>query len=331
MKSWLNAYGGVLTIPVIGILMIPIFGLTRAFAAEIPAPTVETKQPVKEFFIEVSEIEHELYPGGPKIMAWAFNKQVPGPVLRVTEGDLVRVHFTNKHTSNHTLHFHGLNVPNEMDGVAYGHMSHLEVEPEKTHTYEFVANPAGTHMYHCHVNSPQHIDMGMVGVLIVDPKDKKNEPVVDQERVLLLDDWYVNDNGGQEAMAHPAMVSWANYFTVNGKAFPATEPIILTKNERIRIRMINVGYQVHSMHLHGNFFVVTHKDGHPMRIPQEQDTILIGPGERYDLVVTATNPGLWLFHCHIVPHVTNDGEYPGGMLIPVITKEEKPAADHQHQ
>ena len=97
-------------------------------------------------------------------------------VARVTEGDLVRVRFTNKHTSNHTLHFHGLNVPNEMDGVAYGHLNHLEVKPGETHTYEFVADPAGTHMYHCHVNSPQHIDMGMVGVLIVEPKDKRSEP-----------------------------------------------------------------------------------------------------------------------------------------------------------
>lgn len=285
-----------------------------------------SKQPVKEFFISVAETEHELYPGGPKIQAWAFNGQVPGPVLRVTEGDLVRVHFTNKHTSNHTLHFHGLNVPNEMDGVAYGHLKHLEVKPGETHTYEFVADPAGTHMYHCHVNSPQHIDMGMVGVLIVEPKDKRREPKVDKERVLLLDDWYVNEYGGHEAMAHPAMIHQANYFTVNGKAFPAIEPIKLVQGETVRVRMINVGYQAHSMHLHGHSFVVTHRDGRPVKVPQEQDTLLIGPGERYDLVFTATNPGLWLFHCHVVPHVTNDGEYPGGLLIPVVTEARKVSA-----
>lgn len=278
------------------------------------------KRPVKEFSISVAEAEHELYPGGPKIKAWAFNGQVPGPTLRVTEGDLVRVHFTNKHTSNHTLHFHGLNVPNEMDGVAYGHLHHLEVKPGETRTYEFVADPAGTHMYHCHVNSPHHIDMGMVGILIVEPKDKRAGPHVDKEAVLLLDDWYVNEHGGHEAMAHPAMIHQANYFTVNGKAFPAVEPIKLIQGETVRVRMINVGYQAHSMHLHGHSFVITHRDGHPVKVRQEQDTVLIGPGERYDLVFTATNPGLWLFHCHVVPHVTNDGQYPGGLLIPVVTE-----------
>lgn len=294
--------------------------------ADLDGTGVAMERPVKEFSISVAETQHELYPGGPKIQAWAFNGQVPGPILRVTEGDLVRVHFTNKHTSNHTLHFHGLNVPNDMDGVAYGHLSHLEVKPGETHTYEFVAEPAGTHMYHCHVNSPQHIDMGMVGILIVEPKDKRAEPKVEKEAVLLLDDWYVNDNGGHEAMAHPAMIHQANYFTVNGKAFPAVEPIKLVQGETVRVRLINVGYQAHSMHLHGHSFVVTHRDGRPVKVPQEQDTLFIGPGERYDLVFTATNPGLWLFHCHVVPHVTNDGQYPGGLLIPVVTEARKSAA-----
>lgn len=282
-----------------------------------------SKQSVKEFSIAVAETEHEFYPGGPKIQAWAFNGKVPGPTLRVTEGDLVRVRFTNNHTSNHTLHFHGQNVSNEMDGVAYGHLSHLEVKPGETHTYEFVADPAGTHMYHCHVNSPQHIDMGMVGLLIVEPKDKRGEPKVDKETVLLIDDWYINDNGGHEAMAHPAMIHQANYFTVNGKAFPGVEPIKMLQGEKVRVRMINVGYQAHSMHLHGHSFTVTHKDGHAMKVAQELDTLLIGPGERYDLVFAATNPGLWLFHCHVVPHVTNDGQYPGGLLIPVVTEARK--------
>jgi manganese oxidase len=276
------------------------------------------KHPVKEFSLSISEVEHELYPGGPKFPAWGFDGKVPGPVLYATEGDLVKVYFTNNHTTEHTIHFHGLHVPNEMDGVAVGHLSHLEVKPGETHTYEFIAGPPGTHIYHCHVNSPMHIDMGMSGVFIVYPKDKRNEPKVDKETVLLLDDWYINEFGGQEAMAHPVMIQQANYFTVNGKSFPATEPIKLTQGETIRVRMANISYQAHFMHLHGNSFVVTHKDGYRVKTPQEQDAVLIGPGERYDLVFTAKNTGLWLFHCHIVPHVTNDGDYPGGLLVPVV-------------
>jgi len=309
-----------------------VLGLTVIVVTgwRISAASKGNARPVKEFYLDVSEFEHELYPGGPKLMVWGFNRQIPGPTLRVTEGDRVRVHFVNHHTSNHTLHFHGLNVRNEMDGVAYGPMHHLEVKPGETHTYDFVADPAGTHMYHCHVNSPQHIDLGMVGVFIVEPKDKSGEPKVDKEQVLLLDDWYVNEQGGQEPMAHPAMVRDANYFTVNGKSFPATEPIKLAQGEKMRVRMINVGYQAHSMHLHGQSFLVTHKDGHPVKTPQEQDTVLIGPGERYDLVFTAKNPGLWLFHCHVVPHATNDGAYPGGLLVPVLTEAKKTARPEKH-
>jgi FtsP/CotA-like multicopper oxidase with cupredoxin domain len=127
-------------------------------------------------------------------------------------------------------------------------------------------------------------------------------------------------------MAHPAMIQQANYFTVNGKAFPVVDPIKLVAGETVRVCMVNVGYQAHSMHLHGHAFVVTHRDGRPIKIPQEQDTVLIGPGERYDLVFTATTPGLWLFHCHVVPHVTNDGAYPGGLLIPVVTEAQQAAA-----
>ncbi len=309
----------------------PAVALAVLFAfASLGRAEASPARPVKEFTLSVAETEHEFYPGGPKIMAWAFNGQVPGPTLRVTEGDLVRVHFTNRHTSNHTLHFHGMNLSNEMDGVAYGPLHHHEVKPGETRTYEFVADPPGTHMYHCHVNSPQHIDMGMVGILIVEPKDKSREPKVDKEHVMLLDDWYVNDQGNHEPMAHPAMIHQANYFTVNGKAFPATEPIKLVQGETVRVRMINVGYQTHSMHLHGHSFVVTHKDGRPVKYPQEQDTVLIGPGERYDLVFTATNPGLWLFHCHVVPHVTNDGAYPGGLLVPVVTEAPQPGAAGGH-
>src|SRR5688572_26067221 len=164
------------------ILGVMVLGYNLAETAPDAKP-LSPARPVKEFRISVAEHEHELFPGGPKIQAWAFNGQVPGPVLRVTEGDLVRVHFTNNHTSNHTLHFHGMNLTNEHDGVAYGHLGHLEVKPGESRTYEFVADPAGTHMYHCHVNSPQHIDMGMMGTLIVEPKSKRGEPKVDLEKV----------------------------------------------------------------------------------------------------------------------------------------------------
>ena len=164
-------------------------------------PTGETK----EFTLYVHRMTHELYPGASMAM-WGFSlsedpatAQVPGPTLRVTEGDRVLVTLRSTVAGfNHTLHWHGQNVPYQMDGVPF--VSQNPVGPDEEFTYEFIAKPAGTYWYHCHVDAQHHVDMGMYGALIVDPQDPAEDPPYDQEFVMILDEMdRFHLEGGQPA------------------------------------------------------------------------------------------------------------------------------------
>ncbi|MGH7407704.1 MAG: multicopper oxidase family protein [Candidatus Methylomirabilales bacterium] len=306
-----------------------LVALGMLLVASHAGEAAQGKKPDKEVTLTVTETPHQFFPGGPTILTWAFNGTVPGPELRVRQGERVRVTFRNETNSEHTIHFHGLHLPNNMDGVPG--ISQDPVPPGGTFVYDFVARTPGTHMYHCHVNSPHHVDMGMYGAFIVEPKDKRGEPRVDKDVTLMLDEWIIDEDSGDHAtMSHPRLLKDANYFTINGKSFPATAPLKVKEGERIRIRLINIGYLVHSMHIHGHGVEVTHMDGHRLREPLHKDTILIGPGERYDFVFTADNPGTWLFHDHIIPFATNDGEYPGGLVMAIVY-EGKAAAPAKHK
>ncbi len=271
--------------------------------------TAEQNRPVKEFTLEVRAIQHELAPGM-RVQAWAFGfpgqpATVPGPVLKVQQGDLVRVTFKNTHDQPHTIHFHGVtSLSQAMDGAP--HTSKM-VMPGESFTYEFVATNPGSHMYHCHVQTNLHMDMGMYGALVVEPA----KPLVkaDVEQILILDEWDSRQN--PKASKH---VSNPNYFLVNGKSFPATQDIVLPEGKIGLIRLINAGYQGHSMHMHGHSFLVVAKDGYPLPEPYFADTLPIMPGERYDIVVRGRK-GDFPFHDHVVSDVTNNGVYPGGMLL----------------
>lgn len=237
----------------------------------------------------------------PIVTVWAFNGTLPGPTLRVEEGDLVRVHFTNTHHQPHTIHWHGIYADQKYDGVPH---TSKAIMPGETYVYEFVAERAGTYIYHCHVDSYRHIDMGMYGALIVDPKEK----TWDQEYTLVLDDW--------DADIVPLAQNYEpehNYFLINGKAFPDLPTLPLKVGETTRIRLINVGYNNYSMHMHGPHFTVMATDSHDLPMPYNKDTLDIAPGERYDIEVTPTKAGAYPFHAHNIQYVRN--LYPGGMHI----------------
>lgn len=165
----------------------------EAMLAAPPGSDVRPTGAVKDFTLYVHRMTHALYPGASMAM-WGFSlgdepstASVPGPTLRVTEGDTVRVTLQATFAGfNHTLHWHGQHVPYEMDGVPY--VSQDPVEPDQSFTYEFVAKPAGTYWYHCHVDAQHHIDMGMYGALIVDPQRAEDDPAYDQDYVMILDD-----------------------------------------------------------------------------------------------------------------------------------------------
>lgn len=251
------------------------------------------------------------------VTAWGYNGQVPGPEFWVDEGDRVRINFRNELPVPTTIHWHGIDVPIEMDGVP--HISQEPVAPGETFVYEFDAVPAGTFWYHSHFDSARQLDMGLSGAFVVRGRD---EPDYDVDVVQLLDEWIRLPDGrnGWEGVAHaghnPGEYNW---FTINGKPFPATEEIVVSDGDLVRIRVVNVGYQAHPMHQHGKRFTVVAKDGAPLPEPYQADTVLVGAGERYDYEFVADRPGSWMFHCHILHHVGNDAVEPGGLMTFVST------------
>jgi FtsP/CotA-like multicopper oxidase with cupredoxin domain len=243
---------------------------------------------VKVFNLTVDEVDWEVEPGK-VVAARGYNGAVPGPILRATEGDPVRIVVKNNLTESTTIHWHGLFVPNHMDGVPF--INQDPIKSGETFTYEFTLKNSGTHMYHSHHNSMDQVNRGLLGAFIVDPKDPSTYPAYDREYIMVLNDLTLG-------------------FTINGKSFPATDAIVANKGERVLIRYMNEGVMNHPMHLHGMPQTIIAKDGWPLPAPPKCDTVDVAPGNRYDVLVDATEEGIWAFHCHILSHA----EGPQGMF-----------------
>ncbi|MFQ5509809.1 MAG: multicopper oxidase domain-containing protein [Leptospirillia bacterium] len=263
---------------------------------------------IEDVYIEVAD--------GLKYHTFAFNGQVPGPLIHVQEGDDITVNVTNLTALPHTIHWHGILQKGtwQMDGVPA--ITQKPIEPGDSFTYKFVADPTGTLWYHCHVNVNEHVAIrGMWGPLIVDPKKPTElEKKVTKDFILMLstyDSKYANKPGFG---GHPTEEGDMDYFGLNGRAFPNTQPMRIEEGDVVRVRLYGAGGGIHEMHTHGHSFKVTHKDGYPLPEPYMADTVMVGPGERYDLIFEADNPGRFIFHDHMDTHVTNAGKYPGGIV-----------------
>jgi FtsP/CotA-like multicopper oxidase with cupredoxin domain len=254
----------------------------------VPMP-YEMDGDVKVFSIVCQEVDWEVEKGV-TAKAMTYNGRVPGPEIRVTEGERIRVICTNEMSQSTAIHWHGLKLPNSQDGVPM--ITQPLITPGETFTYEFTVRNAGTHMYHSHHNSAEQVSRGLLGPFIVEPRDKSREPQVAAEYNMVL-----NDSG-------------LGTFTFNGKGFPYTQPIIAKLGDKIRVRYFNEGFMIHPMHLHGLPQLVIAKDGYYLPMPFMCDTLNIAPGERYDVIVDCDEPGVWAFHCHILTHA----EGPMGMF-----------------
>lgn len=292
----------------------------------------------KVFALETSVIEWNILPNEP-VLAYAYNSQVPGPTIRVTEGDTLKVTLRNELNEPTSIHWHGLHVPNAMDGVPP--LTQAAVEPGGSFLYEFVVSHAGTFMYHSHVDAAEQIDRGLYGPLIVDPQlANTGETEFDKEFTMMLSAWNIPqpEGGAGAAMAGMEDASSSekateesgnlsmrmdyNYFTINGKAFPEVPTWTVNEGDLVRVRMINISNLAHPMHLHGQDFKVVAKDGEPLR-PEQQlvmNTLSVDAGETYDVVFVAESPGTWVFHCHELHHTENDGVEPGGLMQAIETK-----------
>ncbi|HET7623432.1 MAG TPA: multicopper oxidase domain-containing protein [Gemmatimonadaceae bacterium] len=269
---------------------------TKGKGNQLLAPRIE--KGVKVYELTAREIDWETEPGK-KVKAWAYNDQVPGPQIRVREGDRVRVVLKNELSESTSIHFHGLEVPIDQDGVPF--ITQQPIKPGDTYAYEFVVPNSGSHMYHSHHNSAKQVGMGLLGAFIVEPKRERAVEQADVDYVMILNDGF-------------------HGYTLNGKGFPATEPIKAKLGQKVRIRYMNEGMMIHPMHLHGMHMTVIDKDGWPQPQPWKCDTLNIAPGERWDVIVNCTNPGTWAFHCHILPHAESEhGMF--GMVTALIVEK----------
>src|SRR5215211_1739414 len=246
---------------------------------------------VKVFNVTCQVIQWEHAPGK-VVEAYSYNGVVPGPEIRVTEGDKVRVVVKNDMPFSTAVHFHGVMLPNAMDGVPF--ITQPPIKPGEIFTYEFQAREgnAGSHMYHSHHNSAEQVTKGLLGAFIIEPKDPTTRPAFDVEYTMILNDGPI---GG---------------FTINGKGFPATQPLVAKKGQRVLVRFMNEGLMIHPMHLHGMPMTVIARDGYLLPTPYRCDTLEVDPGQRTEVIIEATELGVWAFHCHVLNHA----EGPTGMF-----------------
>lgn len=259
------------------------------------------------FRLSVGKVTWTIAPGT-RVNALAYNAQVPGPVIRGKVGDRLRVDVTNTLDEPTSVHWHGLSVPNAMDGA--GDVTQKPIQPGETFTYRFTLTRPGTYFYHSHTAADRQVALGLSGALIVDggPVEK-----VAADVPMMLGEWTIAPDGNVPSMEMEGALP--NWFTINGKSWPDTGVIRVRKGESVRIRFIGAGQFAHPMHIHGGSFRIVATDGNPVPRAAQllKDTVMVAPGERYDVVWTAEEKGTWLVHCHILHHTTNDGaEVNGG-------------------
>lgn len=278
---------------------------------------------LREFELTIEEVEIEVASGF-KAKVWAFNGQVPAPLIHIQEGDELEVTVHNNTTLNHTVHWHGIFQTNswQMDGVP--DVSQPAIEPGGSFTYRFVADKAGSLWYHCHVNTAEHIDLrGMWGPMIVEPKEPTDlEKEVTKDAILMFSGWAssVAQEYGENGLPNRVL----DYFSINGKSHPSNQPLRVKEGDVLRLRLYAPTSPV-AFHLHGHDVLVTHKDGTPLPQPYYADVVPVQPGERYDVIVRMNNPGIWMVHDHIEENTTAAGkEGAGSMLVVEYEGIEKP-------
>ena len=252
---------------------------------------------VKVFNIAVEHVRTEFVPGR-IVDAWGFNGSVPGPTVQVNEGDRVRMIVENRLPEPYSMHWHGLEVPSNMDGMPG--ISQDPIAPGAKFVYEFTLRQNGTFFYHSHMAMQEM--MGTIGLFVVHPR-QAHTPRVDRDFGVILQGWAILPNN----TIPNSLAMEFNWVTMNGKAGPAMTPMLCKRGERVRIRIVNLGMDHHPMHLHGHQFYVTGTEGGRIRTTavEPANTVLVGVAQARDIEFVADNPGDWHFHCHLPHHMMN--------------------------
>lgn len=255
---------------------------------------------VKVFHLIAEPIRREFAPGF-WVNCWGYNGSSPGPTIEAVEGDRVRIFVTNKLNEATSIHWHGIILPNGMDGVTG--LTQKPILPGETFKYEFTLKQNGTFMYHPHSDEMTQIALGMMGFFIIHPKEG-DQPPIDRDFAIFLHEWRI-PMGAKTPM--PFEMLDFNLFTFNSVLYPKIESLVAKKGDRVRIRFGNVMMNSHPIHLHGHEFIVTRKGGKrvPSTAQYSEVTVVISPGETRDIEFIADNPGDWALHCHKSHHVMN--------------------------
>jgi FtsP/CotA-like multicopper oxidase with cupredoxin domain len=299
-----------------------LMGASMPAAFSSPARAGQ-KKTVRDFYFSASQAKVNLG-AGPDFIAWTYNGRIPGPEIRVKEGEIIRVVLKNYLPEGTTIHWHGIPIVNAMDGVPG--VTQEVVKPGDTFVYEFEAKPAGTYLYHSHAK--YQLDQGLYGPLIIEPS--KAQEFYDREFSLVLEDWVMQDGGGTaqtrrrppmgrgmmggmmggrmggmmggmrqpgpgaDLSGAPLLEPYYDGYAVNGRLYPAVAPLEVKKGDRVKLRLMNASSAtIYYLQLAGHVLSITHTDGNPIQ-PIETDVLRIGMGERYEVMFTANNPGHWL-------------------------------------
>lgn len=255
----------------------------------------------KIFHLIAEPVQHE-FAHGLTGKCWGYNGRVHGPTIEAVEGDKVRIYVTNKLADPTTVHWHGLDVPNGMDGV--GGLTQRIIESGETFKYEFVLKQHGTFMYHPHHDEMVQMAMGLMGMFVVHPKDARvREP--DWDYVYLLSEWKMTPGVFRP---DPNEMTDFNVLTLNGRAYPGTTAMVAKVGDLVRLRIGNLSASDHHpIHIHGHSFRVVETDGGP--IPEAgqwpETTVLVPTGSTRTIEFVASNPGDWMVHCHMTHHMMN--------------------------
>lgn len=288
----------------------------RAFPAETEGVGNQLLEPTiaadgtKEFELTAAITPWEVEPGK-FVDAWTYNGIVPGPMIKIDVGDRVRVHLQNDLPMGTDIHWHGVRTPNDMDGVSP--ITQELIRSGEDFTYEFVAENPAVGMYHAHHHGHVQIPNGMFAVMLIGEMPVPRGETI--SGIEIPEDLEI-------AQEFPMVLNDAGVigFSLNGKSFPATAPIVVNEGDWILAHYYNEGLQIHPMHQHQFPQLIVAKDGIPLDNPYWADTVNVAPGERYSVLMHADTPGVWVWHCHILTHVERD-EGMFGMVTAMIVQE----------
>jgi len=256
----------------------------------------------KVFHLIAEEVDWA-FDSGLRAKCWGYNGRVNGTVIEAVEGERVRIYVTNRLAISTSVHWHGFNLPNGMDGV--GALTQPFIKPGETFKYEFTLRQYGTQMFHAHHDEMTQMGMGLIGNFIIHPRNPSPEYHVDRDFSLMISEW---DIPAGSSRPNTLEMSDFNILTLNGKVFPSTAPLVCKIGDKVRIRFGNLGaMDHHPMHMHGHHFRVTATDGEdiPLSAQWPETTVLVAVGQSRNVEFIADAPGDWPLHCHMTHHIMN--------------------------